>query len=198
MPWPVVLASASPRRQELLAQIVDAFEVLPAGIDEKSVVPADPIDLARTLATRKAEVVFELRAGAMVIGADTIVVLDPEVLNKPVDVAQAREMLAALSGRTHIVITGIALMWPPDERIVFADSAKVTFRTLTAPEIDAYVASGEPMDKAGAYAIQGGAAKFVTALEGDRDTVIGLPTKRIHEFLGNIANKAGSRSASPP
>lgn len=188
----MILASGSPRRRELLARIVEAFDVIPADIDEESFVEPDPFELAKLLATRKAEAVFALRPDAVVIGADTIVVLGDRVLNKPADESDAKRMLAALSGRSHRVITGLAVLSGGDRSII-APSTKVTFRELSAEEIAAYVATGEPMDKAGGYAIQGGAAAFATSYEGDLDTVVGLPIALLRGLLLNTQNGTEAR-----
>ena len=128
------------------------------------------------LALKKAEAIWALEA--TVIGADTIVGLGNESLAKPADAADAVEMLRRLSGRAHRVITGVAIRWP-DGQTAFSDTAEVEFRELSDEEIQVYVGTGEPMDKAGAYAIQGGAAGFVANLEGDVDTVIGLPVAQL-------------------
>jgi septum formation protein len=174
----LVLASSSPRRVELLRRAGYAFDVRPGGAVEPPYAGGDPAAHAESLARAKA-------AGArgdVVIGADTIVVVDGEVLGKPADAAGAAAMLRLLSGRAHEVVTAVAVRRDGELRSGHA-SARVTFRRLAPEEIDAYVATGEPLDKAGAYAFQGGAGAFVTRLEGDADTVIGLPLALLDRLL---------------
>jgi septum formation protein len=174
----LVLASASPRRTALLLAAGYDFEVRPSGLPEPPFAGGDPAAYAESLARAKAG-----RAdGDVVIGADTIVVVDGAVLGKPDDPAAATAMLGRLSGRTHRVITAIAVRSGGGVRSAHA-STSVTFRTLTAREIADYVATGEPLDKAGAYAFQGGAGAFVTCLDGDADTVIGLPVALLASLL---------------
>jgi septum formation protein len=177
----LVLASASPRRAELLRATGFVFEVRPSGAAEWAYEGGDPGTYAEVLASAKAGAV-EARPGEVVLGADTIVVVDGEVLGKPADAREAAAMLRRLSGRRHDVVTGVAVRDNGMLRSAHARTS-VTFRELTDAEIGAYVAGGEPMDKAGAYAYQGGAAGFVTALDGDADTVIGLPIRLVRELL---------------
>ncbi|MCO5297757.1 MAG: Maf family protein [Fimbriimonadaceae bacterium] len=185
-PWPVVLASASPRRRELLAHHLAEFDTDPAEVDEDALTCADPWETARCLADAKAEVVASRHTEALVIAGDTVVALEEggawEQLAKPADVADARAMLARLSGREHVVITAVALRWPGG-RDTFVETSRVRFRALAADEIEAYTATGEPMDKAGAYAIQGGAAAFAEVVEGEISTVIGLPIEELLQRL---------------
>ena len=177
--FPVVLASASPRRRELLKKLLAEFNLANPNIDENSnVLPLE--ERARLLALEKARRCR--RAGSLVIGSDTIVGLGDESLGKPNDATEARDMLERLSGRTHRVITGVGLVWDTGEDS-FVEVAKVTFRKLNKTEIDDYVAGGEPMDKAGAYAIQGGAAEFAESIGGDIHTVVGLPVARLADSL---------------
>ena len=175
----LVLASASPRRIELLRAAGYEFDVRPSGADEPPFAGGDPAAYAESLARAKAARV----PGALVVGADTVVVLDGDVLGKPAGTSEAAGMLRRLSGRTHEVVTGVAVRRDGELRSGHA-AARVTFRPLAEDEIDAYVASGEPLDKAGAYAYQGGAGAFVTRLEGDPDTVIGLPLALLRRLLG--------------
>jgi septum formation protein len=182
MDRPVVLASGSPRRRELLARLIPDFEVVVADVDEEALTVEDPFETAERLAQAKAFAVVLLRPEALVIGADTVVTLDGEQYAKPRDAADARRMLRALSGRTHVVATGVCVAEPKGTR-VFHDRTFVTFRDLTDEEIAAYVATGEPMDKAGAYAIQGGAAGFVSRRDGSESNVIGLPLERLEHHL---------------
>lgn len=183
----VVLASASPRRRELLRNVVSEFEVDSADVDEALLPGETPQAASERLALEKARVVAARHPSATVIGSDTIVALEgPEgwrMLGKPESQTNARAMLRELSGKKHLVITGVAIVQGGREQ-AFSVPAWVSFRELTDAEIAGYVATGEPMDKAGAYAIQGGAAGFVTALDGPMDTVIGLPCEELSRRLG--------------
>ncbi len=178
----LVLASASPRRAELLRAAGFTFTVDAVDIDE-SVAPAEPPDAyVRRLARGKAEAGARRHPGATVLGADTVVVVDGRILGKPRDDGDARDMLAALSGRVHHVYTGVAVA--REGRIRDAvDISAVTFAPLSSAQISAYVATGEPRDKAGAYAIQGWAARFVERLEGSYSGVVGLPVAVAHRLL---------------
>ena len=184
-PARVILASASPRRRELLTLIGLRHEVRPAGIDE-SILPGEaPAAHAERLAREKAHAIAATEPDAVVIAADTIVVVDGDVLGKPRDATEARAMLRRLSGRTHTVLTAIAVA--RGERTVSAvESVDVTFRALGDQEIDAYVATGEPMDKAGAYGIQGYGATIVERVDGDYFSVMGLGLRRVVGLMGQI------------
>jgi septum formation protein len=186
---PVVLASGSPRRQELLKQFFVDFKVDPADIDEESFIMANPVQTAQKLAKEKALVVSERHPESLVIAGDTIVALGEhdgaEQLAKPAHEADAIRMITTLAGRTHVVITGIALRWPTGF-IAFTDVSKVTFKKLTEKQIADYVATGESMDKAGAYGIQGMASTLVERIEGSINNIIGLPTERLEEALRNV------------
>ncbi|MFM8567000.1 MAG: Maf family protein [Gemmatimonadota bacterium] len=181
----VILASQSPRRRELLALVGIAHVVRPADIDE-SVLPAEaPVPHCERLARAKAHVLADRHPDAVVIAADTIVVLDGDILGKPRDAAEAAAMLARLSGRTHTVHTAMAVA--RDGRAVSAvESVEVTFRPLTTDEIAAYVATGEPMDKAGAYGIQGFGATIVERIHGDYFSVMGLGLRRLVALLAEV------------
>jgi septum formation protein len=174
----LTLASGSPRRSELLRAAGFDFVVRPSGVPEPPFAGGDPASYAEGLARAKAESVD----GDVVVGADTVVVVDGRVLGKPRDPAEAADMLRLLSGRAHDVITGVAVKRGGALRSAHA-TTRVTFRQLDDSEIARYVASGEPLDKAGAYAIQGGAARFVTDVSGDHDTVIGLPIRLLRSLL---------------
>ena len=179
-----MLASGSPRRADLLRAAGFSFSVRPAGVEEWPFCGGSPVSYAESLARAKAEAV---RAGddEVVLAADTVVVLDGSVLGKPGSAEEAAEMLRRLSGRRHDVVTAVAVLRGGVLRCGH-DRALVTFRSLGPDEIAAYVASGEPLDKAGAYAIQGGAAGFVERLEGCRDTVVGLPVGLLRELLPRL------------
>jgi septum formation protein len=184
---PLVLASQSPRRSELLATAGFNFTVRSCPVEEIRAPGEPPDHYARRLAHAKADAAWENR-DEIVLGADTIVVLGPEVLEKPVDAADARAMLAKLSGREHTVITGVCLRHAGGA-IVSSESTRVRFLPLTPDEIAAYVASGEPMDKAGAYAIQGLASKFVDRVEGCYFNVIGLPLSWVYRNLKHLEKR---------
>jgi septum formation protein len=190
----LVLASASPRRRELLTQAGLRFRVHPAHIAEDPLPNEEPVAYVTRLAREKAEAVFrELTSSAgtglssgeddlAVLGADTTVTLDGQILAKPIDEADAARMLRLLSGRSHRVITGVALKTAEATEIA-AEVTAVTFLTLSDAEIEAYVATGEPMDKAGAYAVQGGAARWIPRIEGCYFNVMGLPVALVCALL---------------
>ena len=178
----VVLASGSPRRQHLLCELVEDFEIFLPEVDEEALTRPDPQETAEILAQAKAEFVLKSRPDCFVIGGDTVVALPKDdgtyqQLSKPANKKDAEKMLALLSGKTHLVITGVCFAWKNNLK-VFSETSKVTFRTLESAEIKAYVATGEPMDKAGAYACQGGAKKFIENVEGSLSNVVGLPLER--------------------
>lgn len=175
----LVLASASPRRRELLARAGVAFEVMPADIEERALPGEAPETLAERLAREKALAVARQLGPSpprLVLGSDTIVVLGGDVLGKPRDAADAEAMLARLAGRTHRVVTGVALAESGDLAVrSLTVASRVTFRALGAEEIRRYVAGGEALDKAGSYAFQGEGRGFVSAVEGSESNVVGLP-----------------------
>jgi septum formation protein len=179
----IVLASASPRRTQLLSLLGIAHTVDAAhDVDETPRPGEDPEALARRLAGEKADGVAHRHPGVPVLAADTVVVLDGDVLNKPVDAADAERMLARLAGREHVVVTAVALAH--DGRVdVRADRTRVRFRPLSPALIRAYVATGEPLDKAGSYGLQGYGAVLVERIEGDCFGVIGLPLRLVVDLL---------------
>ena len=204
----LVLASASPRRQELLRIAGIPFTVQPADIDETPIPGEAPRVYAERLAQEKALKVSRNHATKYVLGADTIVVVDEKILGKPRDAADAARMLSILSGRVHEVITGVCLVEPasssqlpvasePAVRALSSrvnvcenrqfttssETTRVTFGALSDEEIQSYVATGEPMDKAGAYAIQGLAARWIPSIEGDYSNVMGLPVALVYRML---------------
>lgn len=184
MPLPLVLASQSPRRRELLATAGILFTVRAREIEEVRAPGELPDPYVRRLAYAKTEAAWEDR-GEIVLGADTVVVLGQDVLEKPRDAADARAMLRRLAGREHTVVTGICLRHPGGVEID-SSTTRVRFSPLTDAEIDAYVATGEPMDKAGAYAIQGLASKFVERVDGCYFNVIGLPLSQVYRYLKSL------------
>ena len=172
----VILASASPRRRELLRLVGIEHEVRPADIDERYLPHETPPAHAERLAREKAAAIDE--DGAVTIGSDTIVVVDGDVLGKPRDRAHAHEMLKRLSGRSHVVMTGVAVRW--QGRVASGlEQVGVTFRALGDEEIERYIDTGEPMDKAGAYGIQGFGATIVERVDGDYFAVMGLALNRL-------------------
>lgn len=187
----IVLASASPRRAELLQSAGIRCSVVPADLDESALPDEEPVAHVLRLAEGKAAGAAAMAAGDLFIGADTIVLCDREIMGKPIDPADAKRMLRSLSGRVHQVITGFAVLERKTGRIVSkAVSTAVTFKPLDAAEIDVYVASGCPMDKAGAYAIQGGAAYMVERIDGSYTNVVGLP---LCEVVGVLREMAAGR-----
>jgi septum formation protein len=180
----LVLASKSPRRQQILRDAGIPFVVRSADVPEQRRPSERPADYVRRLAQEKAFAVTML-AGEIVLGADTVVVVDGEVLEKPADANDAMRMLDLLSGREHEVITGICLR-SETGLIVDMATTRVGFVALTREEMESYVASGEPMDKAGGYAIQGLAAKFVDRVEGSYSNVVGLPVALVNRRLKEI------------
>lgn len=188
----LVLASASPRRQELLRNAGISFTVQPAETDETPLQGESPRECAERLAREKALAVARTRPQDYVLGADTIVVVEGEILNKPQDANDAARMLRLLSGRTHEVITGVCVVKPvatvqpsmPDELLKTAsETTRVTMCEISEGEIRDYIATGEPMDKAGAYAIQGIASRWIPRIEGDYSNVVGLPVALVYRML---------------
>lgn len=175
----LILASGSPRRRELLAALGRPFTVVVPEIDETPRPGEKPRAFAERMAEEKAAAV---EGDGIVVAADTIVVLEGKILGKPVDATDARKMLRAFSGLAHEVVTGVCVKGR-NHATVFSVGTEVVFRTLEEAEIEAYVATGEPMDKAGAYAVQGGAAHMVRAINGSYTNVVGLPICELHEAL---------------
>jgi septum formation protein len=189
----LVLASASPRRQELLRNADIPFTVCPSNISEIPLAGESPRDCAERLAREKAQSILREQPGRAVLGADTIVVVDGEILGKPRDLADAMRMLRLLSGRTHQVITGVCLVGPvlgtgnqkletgfEDTR---SETTQVTMTALADNDIQSYIKTGEPMDKAGAYAIQGIASRWIPRIDGDYSNVVGLPVELVYRML---------------
>ncbi len=180
----LILASASPRRRELLAQAGYVFEVRPAHVNEDVKAGEDPIAYVVRLAREKAQAVFDTAGDpkTVVLGADTTVTLDGHILGKPENADDAARMLRLLSGRTHRVMTGVAVVTAKGAEVA-AEVTGVRFLTLSDAEIAAYIATGEPMDKAGAYGIQGMAAKWIPRVEGCYFNVVGLPLALVNMML---------------
>ncbi len=190
----IILASASPRRRELLTQIEPEFEVILSEGEEK-VTEGDPQDIAMGLAAQKAESVLQKTADSggmrLIIGADTIVVFDGQILGKPSDEEDAYRMLAGLSGSTHQVYTGVFLILEGEdrsERRAFFEVTDVDFYPMTDGEIRDYISTGDPFDKAGAYGIQSGCAKYIRGIRGDYCNVVGLPVARLYHEMQDMLN----------
>lgn len=181
----LILASASPRRKELLRLITDDFKVVTADVDETVPDDIDIFEAPCYLALKKAKAVFENNKNSVIIGADTAVFLGVKMLGKPESEENAEKMLSSLSGKEHLVITGCAVI---SEREIKTFSVKtyVKFKSLTKKEIKDYIATGEPMDKAGAYGIQGKGALFVEKINGDYYNVVGLPVEKLNIVLNSF------------
>ncbi len=185
---PLILASASPRRAELLRPLGLDFQAVPSDAAEIFDEQLSPWELCQLNAHRKARVIAKKHPDALVLGADTLVFLDGEVMGKPADLADARRMLTRLQGRTHQVVTGISLIHLRAHRErTFAVSTEVTFRPLTARQIDNYLSKMNPLDKAGAYAIQEHGDLIVSEISGSFSNVVGLPVERVEEELKSWA-----------
>jgi len=190
----LILASASPRRQELLRNACIPFIIEPTDIPEVPAPGEKPKDFVERLAREKARVIAQHHVHDFVLGADTTVVVGDEILNKPGDAAKAARMLSMLSGRTHCVLTGVCVINPAPNQLptenrdlrreaVYSERTLVTFEKLTPQEIELYVSTGEPMDKAGAYGIQGIASRWISRIEGDYFNVVGLPVALVYRML---------------
>ncbi len=194
----LILASASPRRRELLASTGLAFRVVPASIDECPHPGEIPDTYVRRLALAKAEIVAEGSPGAVVLGADTTVTIDQLLLGKPSNAEEAREMLCRLSGRVHQVVTGVAILRVDSagrrhgQPLLHVTSSRVRMRQLTEQTIAWYLATGEPMDKAGAYAVQGVGGALVEWVEGSYTNVVGLPLTQTLALLKRVGIPEGS------
>lgn len=189
----IILASGSPRRKELLGELFSEFEIIPAG-GEENYQASLPEEIVKELSLQKAEEVFQKEAAKsmgrlLVIGADTIVVKDKQVLGKPADKKEAFSMLSALSGTSHQVYTGVSLCYKIEDnsfRKSFYEETRVCFWPMSREEIEAYIASGDPLDKAGAYGIQSGGKRYVKEIEGDYLNVVGLPLSRLYQELKDL------------
>ncbi len=183
---PILLASASPRRRELFTHLDLPFTCTSVDIDETPHPGELPETMVKRLALAKAEAAAPHAPESWVVGSDTVVALGDEILGKPTDTNHAAQMLGRLQGRSHRVWTGVAVLRPGQSSEVFAESTAVWFRAMSGREIADYVATGEPMDKAGAYGIQERGAVFVERIEGDYFTVVGLPLCRLSQVLNNV------------
>ena len=189
----LILASSSPRRKKLLSQIGLSFRVIASRIEEIFPVHEKPAKAVQTIATQKAESVAEGKASSLIIAADTVVVLDGNVLGQPANQDEAKKMLSSLSNKSHNVYTGVAIIRTDKYAVIkdqlsFYERTKVTFATLDNREIDQYIQSGSPMDKAGAYGIQDDlGALFVSRIEGDYYNVVGLPLHKLYKNMKVVA-----------
>lgn len=181
----IILASASPRRKELLRLIFPEFDIIPADVDETLPDGIDPEYAPIYLSEIKAKAICKEHPDALIIAADTVVISNGEILGKPTDKEDAERMLRSLSGKTHSVITGCCISSGKKLKSFFVKSL-VTFYPLSDREIADYISTGEPMDKAGAYGIQGGAALFTEKIEGDYFNIVGLPVSRLNLELKNF------------
>jgi len=184
----LILASTSPRRAEILHDAGFSFTVVASTVDETPIPGEPPGELVQRLANAKAELVAaRVASPAIVLAADTVVTLDGRIFGKPRSADDARHMLENLSGRTHAVVTGVTLIRLPDaERRAFVESTLVHFAQLSAEEITRYLATEEPHDKAGAYAIQGRAGRYIPRIEGDYFNIVGLPLARVTQALADL------------
>jgi septum formation protein len=179
----IILASESPRRRQLLEMLGIPHEVVPAAVNERPEPGELPESMAVRLAREKAQSVAQRRPEVPVLAADTVVVVDDQILGKPVDAAEAEQMLSLLSGREHRVVTAVALAPPGGEVLERYDVTRVRFRTLAPEIIAAYVATGEPLDKAGGYGVQGYGAVLIERVDGDFFSVMGLPLRLVVDLL---------------
>jgi septum formation protein len=192
---PLILASGSPRRSEILTAVGWPFETHPPDVDETRRDGEAPEDLVRRLAREKAETVARTRLFGLVLGADTTVVVDDKILEKPRDEEQARRMLRDLSGRRHEVLTGVALVRAETGRVVVGlERTRVRFAETTDEEIAWHVETGDVLDKAGAYAVQGRAALFIEGIEGDYWNVVGLPVRLVYELVRGFEREASGKA----
>ena len=184
----LILASTSPRRAEILHDAGFSFVVVASAVDETPLPGESPTALVQRLADAKAELAAARAVGpAIILAADTVVTLEGHIFGKPRSSDDARHMLEALSGRTHAVLTGVTLIRLPDaERRSFVESTLVHFAQLSSEEVTRYLATGEPHDKAGAYAIQGHAGRYIPRIEGDYFNVVGLPLARVTQALAEL------------
>jgi septum formation protein len=196
---PLILASASPRRRSILSEAGYRFDVVVPPLEEPDhVTPGlSPADQAEALAYFKARAVADATTEAIVLGADTIVAVGQEVLGKPDGQADARRMLEALSATRHAVITGVALLGPGPRRRILSDTTYVTMRPLSAEDVQGYIDSQEWVDKAGAYAIQETADRFVDRIEGSFTNIVGLPIELVRALLAELLTGPGGQETSP-
>jgi septum formation protein len=182
----LILASGSPRRKELLRAVGWEFEATTAGVDESVLPNEDPAAYVQRLAKSKAEAVAAKLKHGLVLGADTTVVVDDQILGQPEDDQDAKRMLQLLNGKWHEVLTGVAVVRVGGDSRVDYETTSVRFAKMTEREIDWYIATGEARGKAGAYGIQGGAGLFIKEIEGDYFNIVGLPIRLVYELAGQV------------
>ena len=189
----LILASRSPRRAEILTVVGWPFEVIVAGVDESIELREDPVTYVERLARAKARAVAARIPDRLILGADTTVVVEDQILGQPIDQEDARRMLKLLNDRWHEVITGVAMVLPGSETdcVVRHERTRVRFARMSDEQIDWYISTGEPMDKAGAYAVQGKAALFIEEIEGDYFNVVGLPIRLVYEMASKLRSQEG-------
>ena len=189
----LILASRSPRRAEILTVVGWPFEVVVAGVDESIELREDPVTYVERLARSKARAVAARIPDRLILGADTTVVVEDQILGQPIDQEDARRMLKLLNDRWHEVITGVAMVLPGSETdcVVRHERTRVRFARMSDEQIDGYISTGEPMDKAGAYAVQGKAALFIEAIDGDYFNVVGLPIRLVYEMAIKLRGQEG-------
>ncbi len=181
----IILASASPRRKELLSQIGVTFEIIKAE-KEEHITSSIPTEVVKELSMQKAKEVAAKCDGSIIIGADTIVAMEGQILGKPKDRADAMRMLRLLQGKKHQVITGVTVLLGSTKTLSFAEVTDVSLYPMTDAQIERYIATKEPMDKAGAYGIQGRFAAYVRGIEGDYNNVVGLPIGRLYQEVLSV------------
>ncbi len=181
----LILASKSPRRKELLELLGFDFDVVVSEVNEVASNDLSPEGLVKALAYQKAKAVFEMHPDKVVLGSDTIVVVDDVILGKPKNQKQAKEMMLKMKNREHYVITGVAVL-SEREDVIFSDTSIVHFNDIAEKEIDEYITTSEPYDKAGGYAIQGWAARYISAIEGNFYTIMGLPLDKVFKTINKM------------
>lgn len=181
----LILASKSPRRKELLELLGFDFDVVVSEVNEVASNDLSHEELVKALAYQKAKAVFEMHPDKVVLGSDTIVVVDDVILGKPKNQKQAKEMMLKMKNREHYVITGVAVL-SDREDVIFSDTSIVHFNDIAEKEIDEYITTSEPYDKAGGYAIQGWAARYISAIEGNFYTIMGLPLDKVFKTINKM------------
>jgi septum formation protein len=185
----IILASTSPRRQSLLKKIIKEFKIIPSNYKEDMTLKLTPSELAKTLSHGKAAEVAKRQKG-IIIGSDTFISLNNKILGKPHTPKKAKEMLESISGKTHEIYTGITIINTETKKeIRDYEITRITFKKLTEEEIEKYIKTKEPLDKAGAYALQGLAKKFIKKIEGSRTSAIGLPLEKLSQMLNKMGVK---------
>lgn len=190
----IILASNSPRRKELMEMLGYDFEVVVSHVEEVIDDKLSFCDMVKSLALQKGQAVYETHPNCLVIGADTVVVVDDKILGKPHNQKQAQQMIEMLSNRSHIVMTAVAFI-SKEEQYVICDTSRVKFNEIPADKIEQYVLSDEPYDKAGGYAIQGWAGKYIREIEGNFYTIIGLPIDIVEDYLQSYLKKYWSNKS---